>query len=230
VTLPVAILAGGKATRLGELAKSTPKSLIDVGGRPFVAHQLDLLRRHGIRDVVFCIGHLGEQLMAVVGDGSAYGMRVRYSRDGERALGTGGAIRKALPLLGPRFFVLYGDSYLDCDYRAIAQAFVESTREGLMTVLCNEGRWDRSNVSFRDGRILRYDKTNAAPDMRHIDYGLGVFNATAFDSRPADHAFDLVEVYQDLLARNRLAAYEVSTRFYEIGGPAGLEETRQHLS
>jgi MurNAc alpha-1-phosphate uridylyltransferase len=230
VTLPVAILAGGKATRLGELARTTPKSLIDIAGRPFAVHQLELLRRHGIRDVVYCIGYLGEQLMAAIGDGSAYGIRVRYSRDGNRALGTGGAIRKAAPLLGRRFFVLYGDSYLDCDYQAIAQAFVESARDGLMTVLCNGGRWDRSNVSYSGGRIVRYDKANSTPDMQHIDYGLGAFKAQAFDGRPADRPFDLVEVYQDLLAGNQLAAYEVSTRFYEIGGPAGLEETREHLS
>jgi hypothetical protein len=99
-----------------------------------------------------------------------------------------------------------------------------------MTVLRNDGRWDRSNVSYRDGRIVRYDKANTTPDMQHIDYGLGAFKATAFEAHPAGHAFDLVEVYQDLLGRNELAAYEVSTRFYEIGGPAGLEETRQHLS
>jgi N-acetyl-alpha-D-muramate 1-phosphate uridylyltransferase len=230
VTLPVAILAGGKATRLGELARTTPKSLVDIAGRPFAIHQLELLRRHGIDDVVFCVGHLGDQLMAAIGDGSPYGVHVRYSWDGERALGTGGAIRKAIPIVGPRFFVLYGDSYLDCDYEAIARAFVESRRDGMMTVLRNEGRWDRSNVSYRDGRIARYDKANATPDMQHIDYGLGVFNAHAFASYPEERAFDLVEVYQDLLARNQLAAYEVSTRFYEIGGPAGLEETRQHLS
>jgi N-acetyl-alpha-D-muramate 1-phosphate uridylyltransferase len=230
MTLPVAILAGGKATRLGELARTTPKSLIDIAGRPFAVHQLELLRGHGIRDVVYCIGYLGEQLMAAIGDGSDYGMRVRYSRDGERALGTGGAVRKAAPLLGPRFFVLYGDSYLDCDYEAIALSFVDCRRDGLMTVLRNEGRWDRSNVSYRDGRIVRYDKTDTTPDMQHIDYGLGAFNGHVFESYSAERAFDLVEVYQGLLARNQLAAYEVSTRFYEIGGPAGLEETRQHLS
>jgi NDP-sugar pyrophosphorylase family protein len=157
-------------------------------------------------------------------------MRVRYSSDGDQPLGTGGAVRKAAALLGSRFFVLYGDSYLECAYEAIARAFAESGRDGLMTVLRNEGRWDHSNVSYREGRILRYDKADTTPDMQHIDYGLGAFNVTAFDAYPAGRSFDLVEVYQDLLARNQLAAYEVSTRFYEIGGPAGLEETRQHLS
>jgi len=230
MTLPVAILAGGKATRLGDLARHTPKSLMDVSGRPFAVHQLELLRRHSIDDVVFCVGHLGEQLAAAIGDGSAHRVRVRYSSDGEQALGTGGAIRNALGLLGSRFFVLYGDSYLDCDYQAIARAFVDLRRDGLMTVLGNDGQWDRSNVVYHDGRIVRYDKTHPTSDMRHIDYGLGVFNARAFEAYPPGRAFDLAEVYQALLTRNELAAYEVTTRFYEIGGPRGLEETREHLT
>lgn len=230
MTLPIAILAGGLATRLGGIAAGTPKSLVDVGGRPFLAHQLALLRRHGIDDVVLCVGHLGEQVRAAIGDGSAYGVRVRYSSDGERRLGTGGALRKAAPMLGPAFFVLYGDSYLECDYRAIAAAFAEGARDGLMTVLRNEGRWDRSNVLYQDGRIVRYDKANATPDLRHIDYGLGVLKAAVLDAYPAECALDLATVYQDLVARDQLAAYEVSGRFYEIGAPEGLEDTRRHLA
>ena len=230
MTLPVAILAGGLATRLGEIARDTPKSLVDVGGKPFAVRQLELLRRNGIEDVVFCLGHLGEQVKAAIGDGSAFGLRVRYSCDGDRQLGTGGALRKAAPLLGPAFFVLYGDSYLECDYQAVAAAFAASGRAGLMTVLRNDGRWDRSNVLYADGRIVRYDKVNATPDMRHIDYGLGVLKASVLDAHPSDGVLDLVTVYQGLVARGDLAAYEVSTRFYEIGTPEGLEDTRRHLA
>ena len=230
MTLPIAILAGGLATRLGDIAAGMPKSLVDVGGKPFIAHQLALLRVHGVDDVVVCVGHLGEQLRAAIGDGSAYGVRVRYSRDGERPLGTGGALRKAAPMLGPAFFVLYGDSYLECDYRAIGEAFTAGTRGGLMTVLRNEGRWDRSNVLYEDGRIVRYDKANVTPDMRHIDYGLGVLEAVVLDAYPAECALDLAAVYQDLVGRDQLAAYEVSGRFYEIGTPEGLEDTRRHLA
>src|SRR6185503_3490747 len=104
---------------------------------------------------------------AVIGDGSAYGLRVRYSSDGERLLGTGGALRKAMPLLGEAFLVLYGDSYLECDYQAIAGAFLASGRDGLMTVFKNEDRWDKSNVELSEGRIVRYDKVNRTPEMRH---------------------------------------------------------------
>jgi NDP-sugar pyrophosphorylase family protein len=229
VMMPVAILAGGVATRLGPIAQSIPKALVEVAGRPFIAHQLALLRAAGIRRAVLCVAHLAEQIEAIVGDGRGFGLEVVYSYDGGTRLGTGGALRRALPLLGDRFFVLYGDSYLRCDYAAIGQAFLTSGKLGLMTVYRNDGRFDRSNVSFRDGRILRYDKTPGLPDMTHIDYGLGALAAGALADQP-DGPLDLAVVYQDLLARDQLAGYEVGERFYEIGSPAGLEDTRRLLS
>jgi NDP-sugar pyrophosphorylase family protein len=229
MSLPVAILAGGLATRLHPVTESVPKSLIEVAGRPFVLHQLDLLGHHGLGDVLLLVGHLGDRIRDVVGDGSRWGARVRYVFDGPRPLGTGGALRAALPHLGDPFFVLYGDSYLECDYTAIAGAFRAAGTLALMAVCRNEDRWDRSNVLFAGGRIVSYDKQRRSPDMAHIDYGLGVFRHAAFDGRPADEAFDLAVAYQDLLARGDLAGYEVPTRFYEIGSHAGLAETRAYL-
>jgi MurNAc alpha-1-phosphate uridylyltransferase len=229
VSLPVAILAGGRATRLGALAAETPKALIEVAGRPFAAHQLELLRRRGLREVVFCLGHLGEQIEAALGDGARWGLRLRYVHDGPRPLGTGGALRRAVPVLGAAFFVLYGDSYLDCDYAAVAAAFQAAGTLGLMTVYRNDGRWDTSNVHFADGRIWQYDKVAPTPAMRHIDYGLGVLRAAAFAPYPDGEPLDLAAIYEDLLARGQLAACEVAERFYEIGSPAGLEETRRFL-
>ena len=229
MTLPVAILAGGTATRLGELARDRPKSLVDVAGKPFVAHQLELLRRDGLTDVVLCAGHLGSQIEAAVGDGSQYGVRVRFSYDGSTPLGTGGALRHALPMLGDAFLVLYGDSYLDCDYPAVAEAFVASDRLALLTVFRNEGRWDRSNVLCVDGRIVKYSKDHPAADMRHIDYGLAGMRAAALLPYADGVSLDLARVYEGLVARGELAAYEIAARFYEIGRPAGLAETRRLL-
>ena len=229
MSLPIAILAGGLATRLGAETASLPKALVEVAGRPFAEHQIALLRRHGIDDIVFLVGHLGEMVRDTIGDGRQWGVSVRYVFDGPRALGTGGAIRQALPALKDRFFVLYGDSYLECDYRAVECAFAGSGRAGLMTVCRNDDQWDRSNVRFEDGRIVAYDKSGRAPGMRHIDYGLGVFERAVFEAGDQE-AFDLAGVYQRLLSEDRLAGFEVPGRFYEIGSPAGLEETRGHLS
>jgi NDP-sugar pyrophosphorylase family protein len=229
MSLPVAILAGGLATRLRPMTEQIPKSLLEVAGRPFAEHQLELLQRHGVTDVIWCVGYLGEQIRDTLGNGARWGMRLQYTFDGDRLLGTGGALRRALPLLGEAFFVLYGDSYLECDYGAIGQAFVNSGQQGLMTVVRNDNAWDRSNVEFADGQIVRYDKRTQTPQMHHIDYGLGALRATAFEAYPTDQLLDLATVYQDLLAARQLAGYEVSGRFYEIGSLSGLAETQQYL-
>lgn len=229
MSLPVAILAGGLATRLRPVTERIPKALVDVHGRPFAEHQIELLRGHSVTDIVFLVRHLGEMVRDALGDGDRLGVRIRYAFDGPIPLGTGGAIRAALPLLGDAFFVLYGDSYLDCDYQAIARSFIAARRPGLMTVCRNDNRWDRSNVVFSGGRIVSYNKEHQSPDMQHIDYGLGVFSSGAFHSYPADSAFELADVYRRLLGTGELAAYEVPGRFYEIGSHEGLEATRAHL-
>ena len=228
--LPVAILAGGLATRLGPLTQATPKCLLEVAGRPFIHHQLRQLHDRGVRKVVLCLGHLGERVVQAVGDGSAFGLEVDYSFDGPELRGTAGAIRQALPLLGPAFFVLYGDSYLECSYADVQAAFEAAGKRALMTVFRNEGRWDVSNVEFRDGRILSYDKTARTPAMQHIDYGLGVLDRRAMEDVPETGSFDLAAVYREMLRRGELAGFEVTERFYEIGSVTGLDETRAHLA
>lgn len=225
----VAILAGGLARRMRPLTARLPKALVEVAGEPFIAHQLRLLRRRGSADIVLCLGYLGEQIEAFVGDGRAFGLAVRYSHEGERLLGTGGALRKALPLLGSPFLVLYGDSYLDFDYRAALEAFRESGLDGLMTVHRNEGAWDASNVVFEAGRIRCYSKTARRADMHHIDYGLGILKAEVLEPYPADRPLDLAQVYAALVEKGRLAGFEVTQRFYEIGSKAGLAETDAYL-
>jgi len=222
--IPVAILAGGLATRLRPITEKIPKSLVPVAGQPFLHHQLKQLHAQGIRHAVLCVGHLGEMIRDDFGDGSAYGIRLEYSFDGPKLLGTGGALKQALPKLGKEFFVLYGDSYLPIDYAPIADFFHCSGKQGLMTVYRNEGKYDTSNVVFGDGEIKIYDKKNKLQEMQHIDYGLSLFKASVFDAYPADQPFDLAQVMGDLVRRRQLAGYEVTERFYEIGSPAGLAE------
>lgn len=225
--LPVAILAGGLGTRLYPLTERIPKALVEINGEPFLAHQLRLLRARGVERVVLCIGQHGERIREYAGDGARFGLAIDYSTDGPVLLGTAGALRQALPLLGDAFFVVYGDSYLPCSYHDVAEAFLSAGRPGLMTVFRNEGRWDTSNVEFANGRILAYEKTHRTPRMQYIDYGLGVFNAAAFaESKQAD----LANVYGDLLRNNQLAAFEVHERFYEIGSFQGIEELAGYLA
>jgi MurNAc alpha-1-phosphate uridylyltransferase len=225
--LPVAILAGGLATRLRPLTEKIPKALIDIEGEPFIAHQLRLLRSKGVQRVVVCAGYLGERIKDYLGNGKQFGLQVDYSFDREPLLGTGGAVKKAIPLLGQAFFVLYGDSYLPCDYQGVQQAFIDSGKMALMTVLHNLGAWDSSNVEYREGQIIAYDKQTRTPRMEHIDYGLGVFQEKAFARLPTGQPYDLARLYQSLLKQGELGACEVDQRFYEIGSWQGLEDLKQ---
>ncbi len=224
MSIPVAILAGGMATRLRPITEKVPKVLVPVAGRPFLEHQLALLRRQGIARVVLCLGHLGEMVRRDFGDGFAHGVQIEYSFDGPVLLGTGGALKRALPMLGEQFFVLYGDSYLPLDFKPVAEFFTRSGRQGLMTVFQNEGQYDTSNVVFGDGEIKVYDKKNKLPEMRHIDYGLSLFKASVFDGWPSDKPFDLADVMSRLVSEKQLAGFEVRERFYEIGSHTGLAE------
>jgi NDP-sugar pyrophosphorylase family protein len=228
--LPVAILAGGLATRLRPITEKIPKVLVPIAGKPFLTHQLELLRTQGITRAVLCLGYLGEMVEQEFGDGSTYGVQLDYSFDGPVLLGTGGALKRALPKLGEKFFVLYGDSYLPTSFAPIAEAFECSGKLGLMTVYRNEGKYDTSNVVFGDSEIKVYDKKLRLPEMQHIDYGLSLFRAKAFDRYPADKAFDLADVMRDLVAEKQLAGYEVPERFYEIGSHEGLNELNALLS
>jgi NDP-sugar pyrophosphorylase family protein len=227
---PVAILAGGLATRLRPITEKIPKVLVPVAGRPFLTHQLELLRKEGVTRAVLCLGYLGEMVQREFGDGSEHGVQLDYSFDGPVLLGTGGALKHALPKLGDNFFVLYGDSYLPTPFAPIAQFFERSGKQGLMTVYRNEGKYDTSNVVFGDGEIKVYDKKQRLPEMRHIDYGLSVFRREVFERYPADQAFDLADVMRDLVIQKQLAGFEVPERFYEIGSHEGLKELDALLS
>jgi NDP-sugar pyrophosphorylase family protein len=224
---PVCILAGGLGTRLGERVRDTPKPLLEVAGRPFLLHQLALLAEHGASEVVLCVGYRGDLIAREIGD-ERFGIRLRYSHDGPELEGTLGAVRRALPLLGERFLVLYGDTYLRVAYEDVAARWEASGMPAVMTVLRNEGRWDTSNVVFRGDRVVLYDKRRRDAAMRWIDYGLGGLEHRALDVVSSGEP-DLAVLYRRLAERGELFGYEVTERFYEIGTPEALAETDAFL-
>jgi len=225
----VAILAGGLATRLRPITQTIPKALVDVAGKPFIFRQLGHLREQGVSHIVLCVGYLGDMVRDVVGDGKKFGVKVSYSEDGPSLLGTGGALTKAMPLLGNQFFVLYGDSFLSVNFSAVQEAYEKSEQPALMTVLKNQNQWDKSNVLYADGRLLEYNKHQPRAEMTHVDYGLGVVSASALGQRPVGQSFDLADVYRDLSLRGQLAGFEVFERFYEIGSLTGLREAEDYF-
>jgi NDP-sugar pyrophosphorylase family protein len=227
--LSVVILAGGQGTRLGTLTKKTPKPLIRVAGKPFLFHQLNYLYKQGIRKVVLCLGYLHNMIEKKIGNGSSFGLNITYSYDGNFFLGTGGAIKKALPLLEDNFYILYGDSFLPIQFEPIQKYYFMSNRPALMTVIFNENKWDKSNVICKDGLVIEYNKKETKEDMKFIDYGLSILSKSLFKNINEDF-FDLSNLYQKLSIEGKLLSYEVRQRFYEIGSKKGLKETDIYLS
>jgi NDP-sugar pyrophosphorylase family protein len=227
--LPLAILAGGYATRLGSLTSEIPKCLLEIGGRPFVDWQLDLLVKNGYNEFVFCLSYKSALVQEYLGDGSQKGISIQYSLDGERQLGTGGAIQKALPKLGGEFGVIYGDSYLPIDYFNVEQFFLNTQSKAVMTVYKNQNQFDASNVMFIDGKLIDYEKGANNVYMQHIDYGITFFRESAFYPWADQSSFDLSIVCNQLAKNNQLYGFEVFDRFYEIGSVQGIEEFYQYL-
>jgi NDP-sugar pyrophosphorylase family protein len=235
MALPCAILAGGLGTRLRPLTDSTPKSLVAVAGRPFLDWQLTLLAAQGVDRVVLCVGHRGDLVKAFVGDGARWGVDIRVVDEGQDLRGTAGALRLARDegVLGPEFFVLFGDAYLPSPMRVVEATWRSLGASALMTVMRNDGRWDHSNVVYEPGRVVLYDKRHAGEGpgrMRWIDYGLSVLTGDVLADRvPAGGRADLGDLMHELSKEGRLAGVEVTERFYEIGSPAGLRDLERHL-
>ena len=224
MTLPVAILAGGLGTRLGEKTLNKAKVLIDVAGKPFISRQLNYLSDQGIKDIVICVGHLGNQIKNYIGNGSKYNLNVSYSDDSDQLLGTGGSIKKACQILGEHFFILYGDSFLPVNFSLVEKAYFQEKKPALMTVLKNKERWDKSNAYFKD-KCVKYNKKKPQKNMDYIDYGLNIVKNSIFSDFPSNEVFDLADVFENLSNKSLLAGFEIYDRFYEIGSINGLNDT-----
>lgn len=220
------VLAGGLGTRLRGLTGGLPKAMVDVNGRPFLDYQLELLHRHGVADVVFCIGHLGEKIQEHVGDGRRYGMRIDYSIESAKLLGTAGAVKQAEALLDDVFFLTYADAYLCMDYEGAWKAFGCLDRRAMMVVLHNRGLFERSNLVVAGGSVTVYDKVNDHPGMEYINFGVVLHRRDSLTLIPPDEPFSQEDWYQSLIVDGELAAFETQERFYEIGSPSGLAEFR----
>ncbi len=224
--MQIVILAGGKATRLKPLTQNIPKSMIRIGDKPFLQHQIELLKDNGIYDIILCVGHLSHKIKEYFGDGKRFGVKIRYSDEGEDLLGTGGALKKAEPMLKDEFFLMYGDSYLLVDYKAIESYHKKFKKFCLLVVYENHNLYDKSNVGIKDGWVTVYDKTNRKGDLIHIDAGLSILKKEVLTLIPSQKPSPLEELYQKIVAQRKMLAYEVTQRFYEIGSHQGLKELK----
>ena len=225
--MQVVVLMGGLGTRLKEYTKECPKPLVEVCQKPFFDYQLELLRAWGFKKFLFLIGYRAQMIEEYYKDGSDRGISIKYCYDGEELLGTGGAVKRAEELLEDDFMLIYGDSFMDIDYAETVYRYERGKKDGkraLMTVLCNNNRYDKSNVIMKDGKLALYDKVNVLPDMNYIDYGVSVFEKSLFGDYEKNVKFDLAVIQHELSVKGQMEAQIVTKRFYEIGSPEALKE------
>jgi NDP-sugar pyrophosphorylase family protein len=227
------ILAGGLGTRLGLLTADTPKPMVPVAGVPYLEHQLRLLERQSIHDIVLLTGYLGNIVEDYFGDGSRLGLRIRYSRE-TTPLGTGGALRLAAPLLEEQFLVIYGDSYLPVDYQAVARALDQSGAVGLVVVYNNRlaDTSVRNNIAVdAEGFVVRYDKealNDATLDF--VEAGVLAFRRSVIALIPEGCVSLEKRTFGELIAVRQLYSWRTSRRFYDIGTPERLRIFEEYLA
>ena len=229
-SIQAVILAGGLGTRMRPHTGKVPKSLLKVGGRPFIEHQIELLKKSGILELVLCVHHRAGSIRSHCGNGGRLGIRISYSEEKERPLGTAGALKNAAPLLKDTFMVIYGDSYLPLDYEEIIEHFRGQERLALMTVYENFNRYDSSNVRIGNGMVLKYAKDNPRGNLSYIEFGLNIFRLEVLELIPAGQSYSLGQLYQELIEKGELAAYKTRQRFYEIGSSGGLRDLEEYLA
>jgi len=228
----VVVLMGGLGTRLKEFTKECPKPLVEVNNRPFFDYSLDLLMKAGFRKYLFLIGYKADMIEEYYGNGSDKGISIQYCYDGEKLLGTGGAVRRAYDYLEDDFLLMYGDSFMDIDYEETVYRYYEGKlhrRRALMTVLHNNNMFDKSNVVMKEGKIALYDKHNPTPEMNYIDYGVCMYEKSLFAEYEPEYKFDIAEIQNRLSLSGEITAHEVTKRFYEIGSPESLKEFTEYI-
>ena len=221
--MQMAILAGGFATRLGNLTEDRPKSMVEVQGKPFLEYQLDMLKKGGINSIVLCLGHMGEQIERYFVNGRKYGINIQYSFE-DRLLGTAGALKKAEVLLDDIFFTMYGDSYLFLNFSRVKSYFEYRNKLALMTVYKNYDQYGRSNTIVEGNLVKKFSKKEKAEDMVYIEYGANIFRKEVLKMIPENQFYSLDDLFPRLIAMEELLAFEVTERFYGIGSPQGLKD------
>jgi N-acetyl-alpha-D-muramate 1-phosphate uridylyltransferase len=227
--MQMVIFCGGLATRLGDLAKDTPKSMIKIEGKPFLEYQIEMLKKQSIKDIVLCVGYLSEKIIEYFGDGKKFGVNIRYSHDDEKPLGPIGALKNAEPLLADVFFIMYGDSYLFVDFKKVYSYFLKHDDLALMVTYKNFDKYDASNLVIKNGRILAYGKENKTKDMIFIDYGTSILRKNVLELIPKHTYYSMVPFFSDLIKRKQLLAFEAKKRFYHIGTPEALKEFNDYI-
>lgn len=214
------ILAGGLGTRLKPITQRIPKVMLSINGKPFLLYLLEHLRRQGITEIILCIGYLGEQVRNFLQDGESFGLKIRYSQEEEKLLGTGGALRQAQNLLDEYFLVINGDTYLPINYGDLEKSFLRCGKKALAVVYDNNEKTGvKNNVELdKELMIIRHDKERDDSGLKYVDAGVLVLKREALNFIGEECPISLEKgLYPTLIQQNELKAYITEQRFYDIG-------------
>ena len=226
----ILIICGGLGTRLYPITKNLPKSLIEINNRPFIYWQLKYIEQQGFKDIHLCLGNMGEMVEEAVKKFKLINLNITFSYDGDKLLGTGGAIVNALSNVTDDLFIQYGDSYLPVNYKKIQNSYLSNDKKILMSIIKNNNKWDKSNVIYKDSKLLEYNKKNYSDNMEYIDYGLSIVSKTIFESYNQKETIDLADIFQKASINSQIIGYEVSEKFYEIGSKEGIKDFKEYLN
>lgn len=227
--MQIVILCGGLATRLGNLTKDTPKSMLKIKDKPFLQYQIENLKKQKVKDIVLCVGYLSEQIENYFGTGKKFGLNIKYSFDKDKPLGPIGALKNAEDLLEDTFFIMYGDSYLNIDFKKIQSYFKQYDKLCLMVVYKNFNRYDKSNLIVKNNMVVAYGEKERTKDMVYIDYGASILRKESLSFIPKNTFFSTGQFFSDLISIKELLAFEVKERFYHIGNPDALREFKNYI-
>jgi NDP-sugar pyrophosphorylase family protein len=227
--MQIVILCGGLGTRLSHLTKYTPKSMIQIEGKPFLEYQIENLKKQSIKDIVLCVGHLSEKIEEYFGKGEKFEVNIKYSYEKEKLFGPIGALKNTEPLLEETFFIMYGDSYLSVDLHKVQNYFMQHDKPALMVVYKNQDKYDRSNLIVQDNMVIGYGEKERTRDMIYIDYGTSILRKKILEILPKDTPISTEQFFSDLVKKRELMAFEAEERFYHIGDLESLEEFRSYI-
>lgn len=223
------ILAGGMGTRLRPVTYHIPKPMVPIHGKPFLWHQLMLLRENGFKDILLLVGYLGHVIEEYFRDGCDIGMKIRYSYE-DAPLGTAGAIKNADKVITGDFLLLNGDTFLPIDYVAMSAFFLRCGKIGLIAVSSDSSQINTYNMKITESAVVAsYDKKNAV-GMNCKDAGAGFYKRSVLELIDKYNASSFEEdIYPRLISESGLAAYKTDTKIYDIGTQQGLKAISERL-
>ena len=218
-------MAGGLATRIRPLTNKIPKSMISIEGKPFLQYQIELLSCYGIKDIILCVGYMGEKIENCFENGNKYNTRIIYSYEKEKLLGTGGALKMTEPYLDEKFYLIWGDSYVRLNYKKMFDFHLKNSKnfDVTMAIFYNIRNFDKSNIVYKNGSIKKYDK-NSTDNMKYIDSGVMVLNKKLLSRIPNREVFQIENLFTKLAKEEKIKPFLIKKRYYEIGSLEGLNQ------